>query len=46
MLARLFLAFALLIAGPALAASSAQLENTRVELVSEVKAPAPGPSPR
>ena len=42
MLARLFLAFALLIAGPALAASSAQLENTRVELVSEVKAPAPG----
>ena len=36
MLSRLILALAALVAAPALAASSAQLENTRVELVSEV----------
>ncbi|PZU49362.1 MAG: thiol:disulfide interchange protein [Sphingomonas sp.] len=47
MLARLLLAFAALLAapmlhGPALAASSAHLENTSVELISEAKAPAPG----
>ena len=42
MLSRLILALAALVAAPALAASSAQLENTRVELVSEVGAPAPG----
>ena len=42
MLARLFLLAAAFFATPALAQSSAQLEHTRVELVSEVKAPAPG----
>ena len=42
MLARLILLAAALFASPALAQSSAQLEHTRVELVSEVKAPAPG----
>jgi thiol:disulfide interchange protein/DsbC/DsbD-like thiol-disulfide interchange protein len=43
MLIRLLLAlFAPLLAGPTLAQSSADLPNTRVELVSEVKAPVPG----
>lgn len=42
MLARLLLLAAALFASPALAQSSAQLEHTRVELVSEAKTPAPG----
>jgi thiol:disulfide interchange protein len=42
MLTRLLILLATLFAGPALAQSSADLPNTRVELVSEVKAPAPG----
>ncbi|TPE62128.1 DUF255 domain-containing protein [Sandaracinobacter neustonicus] len=43
MLTRLFLALsALILAGPALAASSAKLPNTEVALISEAKAPAPG----
>jgi thiol:disulfide interchange protein len=42
MFARLLILLAALLAGPALAQSSAQLPNTKVELVSEVKAPAPG----
>lgn len=42
MLKSLILLLLALIAGPALAESSAQLPNTRVELVSEVARPAPG----
>jgi thiol:disulfide interchange protein len=42
MLARLLILLATLLAGPVLAQSTADLPNTRVELVSEVKAPAPG----
>jgi thiol:disulfide interchange protein/DsbC/DsbD-like thiol-disulfide interchange protein len=42
MLARFLLLAAALLAGPAFAQSSAQLEHTRVELVSEVATPAPG----
>ena len=42
MLTRLLILLATLLAGPALAQSSAELPNTRVEIVSEVKAPAPG----
>ena len=42
MFARLLILLAAFLAGPALAQSTAQLPNTRVELVSEVKAPAPG----
>lgn len=42
MLTRLLILLAALLAGPAFAQSSANLPNTRVELVSEVKAPAPG----
>jgi thiol:disulfide interchange protein/DsbC/DsbD-like thiol-disulfide interchange protein len=42
MLARLLILLAAFLAGPAVAQSSAELPNTRVELISEVKAPAPG----
>ncbi len=42
MLARLLILLSALVAGPALAQAAADLPNTRVELVSEVKAPAPG----
>jgi thiol:disulfide interchange protein len=42
MFARLLILLAALLAGPALAQSAADLPNTRVELVSEVIAPAPG----
>lgn len=43
MLARLLIILlAAFLAGPAFAQSAAELPNTRVELVSEVKAPAPG----
>ena len=42
MLARILLLFAALTSAPLLAQSSASLDNTRVELVSEVKAVAPG----
>lgn len=42
MLTRLLLLLATLLAGPAYAQSSADLPNTRVELISETAAPAPG----
>ncbi len=42
MFARLLILLAAFLAGSAFAQSTAELPNTRVELVSEVKAPAPG----